>query len=200
MKKVTFYLICLLMIFSGLRIKAQISTQRFDPKQFVYWFYIKAESKIDKEHKRPVYVVRTLSKTPKSGTISVYEKDVWRNLQSGQQIVIGPFVDYETARRAIEAYDLAKLTKDRMEQGVKAFKEKEQTAEDFYWYFLKFSITQRTHSIVFDRTAAAVANGGLSDFLTVFLEGVTFEQLAVGPFATQIEAEESKRLNRLEEK
>jgi hypothetical protein len=201
MKKIFSYLIVGLYMLSGSELSAQgVFTQKFDPGQYVYWFFIRAESKFDKETKRPIYVVRTLSKMPKSGTISVYEKEVWKYLQGGQQLAVGPFLEFNDAKRAIAAYDLAKLPKEKMEEEVANFKDSTITVDEFYWYFLKFKIAQRTHKYILERTAAAVATGGLNEFLHVFLEGVTFEQLAMGPFSSQIEAEESKRLNRLEEK
>lgn len=201
MKKITFYILGMLYLLNNFEIAAQrVTKDGYDPNKYVYWFFIRAESKFDKETKRPVYVVRILSKTPKSGTLAVYEKEVWRYLQGGQQLAIGPFYDYNDARRAIAAYDLARLPKERMDEELGVFKDTYMTSDDYYWYFLKFRVAQRTGKFIFERTAARVDFGDINQFLQVFLEGVTFEQLAIGPFATQIEAEESKRLNRLEEK
>ncbi len=201
MKKLIIFCSIVIYGFSGQTISAQqITTQKFDPSQYVYWFYIRAESKFDKETKRPIYVVRTLSKSPKSGTVANYEEELWRYLLGGQQLAIGPFLDYNDAKRAIAVYDLAKLPKEKMDEEVANFKDTTNAADEYYWYFLKFQITKRTHKYIFERIPARVASGGLNEFLHVFLEGVTFQQLNIGPFSSQIEAEESKRLNRLEEK
>jgi hypothetical protein len=72
----------------------------------------------------------------------------------------------------------------------------------YYCYYLKFYITERTKILKLKRIPARTSVEGISlkDFLDQFLEGITMEMLAIGPFSTRPETEESKRLNRLEEK
>jgi hypothetical protein len=202
MKNVIYTIIALLLSTSGFKISAQVQTDKFDPSEYVYWFYLKAEKKLDKQMNRNVYIVRTLSKIPKYGAFSVYEKDTWRCLQGGQQLVIGPFRNYEVAKQAIAIYDLAKLSSEVREKEVKKLKDSSKIEDSYYCYYLKFDIAQRTHKYDLKRIPARTSVEGitLSDFLDQYLEGITMEMLAIGPFFSRPEAEESKRLNRLEEK
>jgi hypothetical protein len=200
MKRKIHYLIGLLLIFSNFGLSAQVTTEQFNAKAFVYWIYIRAEKKFDSELKRPIYVVRVLSKTPKSGTVDAFEKDLWKCRLAGQQLAVGPFLEYNDAKRAIAIYDIAKLPKEKMEKEIANFKDSTITKDEFYWYYVKFDITQRTHKYEFERIPARVAPGAIKEFVSVFTEGVTMEMLNFGPFPSQSEAEESKRLNRLEEK
>jgi len=198
MKK-TIAIIILALIFPTIKSIAQgVSVEKLDPDRFVFWFYIRAEIKLDKETKRPIYVIRTQSKTPKSGAVRKYEKDLWRNLGGGQQISIGPFLEYQDAVRAINMYDLARETNETMEEAIRTYRDS-TAASEYYWFFLKYKISPRKGSYLLERTAARVAYGDLKQFKQVLWEGLSFQQLAIGPFASQQEAEESKRLYRIEE-
>jgi hypothetical protein len=198
-------LVFLLVLFSLFynSIFAQVQTDKFDPSEFVYWFYLRAEKKMDKQIHSIVYQVRTLSKTPKYGTFAAYEKDTWRCMQAGQQLVIGPFRDYNVAKQSIQIYDLAKLTESLRDKEIKRLKDSSEMMEgSYYCYYLKFDISQRTHRYVLKRIPARIEVEGITinEFLETFTEGLVHEMLAIGPFFSKPEAEESKRLNRLEEK
>ncbi len=167
--------------------------------QYVFWFYIKADIKRDRMTKKPAYVVRILSKKPKSGTLAQFDKDLWRNLNAGHNLVVGPFLEYTDAKRAIKLYDLAKKTDETMDKEIANFKDTTASGE-YYWFFLKYRITARKHKFEFQHTPARVAAGNIPTFKQVLWEGLKFQQLAIGPFAQTIEAEESKRRYRIEEK
>jgi len=172
--------------------------QGFDPELYVHWFYIKAETKIDKELKTPVYVVRTLSQTPKSGKVTAFQKDVYRSVKGGQQLAIGPFTDFKYAVRALNMYDLARHTAATMNEELQNFQDT-SGIDEYYYYTLEFRLTERTRKYVMKRTAAAIATGSLLEFREALWEGLTQKKLITGPFQSQEEAEESKRLYRLEE-
>ncbi len=169
-----------------------------DPNLYVHWFYIKAETKIDRNLNAPVYVVRISSKNPKSGTMTAFQKDGYRSLINGQQLAIGPFLNYKEALRALSFYDLARHTEETMAVEIANYKDTTEFSEYFY-YYLEYRLTDRTHKYVFKRIPAAVASGSLAEFRQVLWEGLTQKKLCIGPFTTQEEAEESKRLYRLEE-
>jgi hypothetical protein len=180
----------------------QVVSEKFSPSEYVYWFYLRAESKIDKELNSIVYRVRTLSKTPKYGTFNAYQKDTWRCLQGGQQLVIGPFRELNVAKQSILIYDLAKLSDALRTKEIERLKDSsEMMASTCYFYYLKFSVSQRTHRFILKRVPAAINEEGMtiSDFMDGFLAGLTQEMLAIGPFFSKPEAEESKGQNRLEE-
>ncbi|MFN8255149.1 MAG: hypothetical protein U0W24_05635 [Bacteroidales bacterium] len=193
-------IITLFISFGWADLSAQDQTfvQKFDPELYVHWFYIKAETKIDKVLKTPVYVVRTLSQTPKSGKLSLFQKDVYRCLKGGQQIAVGPFTEYKDAQRALAMYDLARYTQATWEAEIQSFQD--TSGIDEYNYFtIEYRLTERTHKYVLKRTAAAVATGTLREFREALWEGLVQKKLFIGPFTMYEEAEESKRLYRLEE-
>ncbi len=169
-----------------------------DPNQYVFWITVNADIKINKETHKEAYVVRTARKKPKGGKHIAYEKFLYRSVLGGRQLPIGPFLEYDDAKRAAGMYNLARQTSETMEREIQNFKDS-TAANEYYWFFLKFSINKRTGRFELERTAARVASGDLKDFKQVLWEGIFFKQLAIGPFPTQIEAEESKRLYRLEE-
>jgi hypothetical protein len=203
MKNLALVLLPVLFIIFSFRLFAQVQTDKFDPKEKVYWFYLSSEIKTDKALNRDVYIARTTAKKPKYNTFSAYEKDVWKCLEGGHQIVVGPFRDFGAAKQAIEIYDLAKLPEKARGIETKKLVDSSKVSDaGYYCYYLKFYITDRTKTIKLKRIPARTSVEGISlnDFLDQFFEGVTMEMLAIGPFSTRLEAEESKRLNRLEEK
>jgi len=198
MKQAVIYLFTILFSLSWVGSSAQVTVDAMDPDQFVFWFYIRAEIKKNRITKKPSYVIRTMSRTPKSGTVTKFDKDLWRNLKGGQNLVVGPFIEFEDATRAINMYNLARHTDETMEKEIANFSDS-TAANEYFWFFLKYKISQRKRSYILERTAARVAFGDLRQFKQLLWEGLSFTQLAIGPFATQIEAEESKRRYRIEE-
>jgi hypothetical protein len=200
MRKTIFIIIGLLFCLSGFETKAQ---NQFDPNDYVYWFYLRTEKKLDRNLNQNVYLVRTLSKTPKYGTFAAYEKDTWRCLLGGQQMVIGPFRQFKVAKQALAIYDMAKLPEEQRKiQIAKLSEEIGLEHDEYFCYYLKYDVSKRTKKFVLRRVPARTSIDGitLDGFIDQFLEGLTFEMLAIGPFFDRPEAEESKRLNRLEEK
>ncbi len=201
MKKLSKYLLvviaCLLTFNSYSQGETGFSKENKD--RYVFWFYIKADIKRAKVTGVPVYSVRILSKKPKSGTLKKFERDLWRNLNGGQNLVIGPFTRYNDAVRAIGLYNLSRKSQEDMEKEIANYRDTTAGNDDFYWFFLKYSITPRKHKFVFERTPARVASGDIKTFKQVLWDGLTFQQLAIGPFAYPFEAEESKHRYRIEE-
>lgn len=198
MKKTKIIATIFLMLF-GVFIKAQnVEVVGMDPNMYVFWITVNAEIKISKETKKEAYVIRTARKKPKGGKHISYEKFLFRSVKGGRQLPIGPFLEYDDALRAAKMYNLAKHTSETMAAEIRNFKDS-TAANEYYWFFLKFEKRPRTGKFDLQRTAARVASGDLKDFKQVLWEGIFFKQLAVGPFPSQIEAEEAKRLYRLEE-
>ncbi len=176
-----------------------IETGDQNEEQYVFWFYVKADVKKDRVTRKPSYSVRILSKKPKSGTLRDFDKDLWRNLNGGQNLVIGPFLDHIDAARAIKMYNLARHTDESMAAEIANFSDSTATNGEYYWFFLKYRVTKRKHRFVFEHTPARVTGGDIKTFKQVLWEGLKFKQLAIGPFAQTMEAEESKRRYRIEE-
>lgn len=197
MKKLISIVLISLFLLNSSGLMAQISVEHFDKHQHVFWFYIKAEIKKDKELKRPVYKVRRASKDIKSGSIRKFEKEVWRNLTNGNQLTIGPFLELIDAQRANEMYDIGRKTNEQMEKEIAATVD--TTDNSYFWYVLQFTLSNRTRKYLIKRQSAHVAEGSLEDFRYFMWSVLSNQQLAIGPFTAHTEAEESKRLYRLED-
>lgn len=197
MKKLISKILISLFLLNITGLKAQIIVEHFDKDQHVFWFYVKAEIKKDRELKRPVYIVRRFGKDVKSGTISKFGKEVWRNLNNGNQLTIGPFLELVDAERANKSYDLARKTDEQMKKEIAGTVD--TTNNEYFWYLLQFTITKRTHRYQIKRQPAAVIPGTLIQFREMLWDVLKQKQLAIGPFTSQTEAEESKRLYRLED-
>lgn len=195
MRLVSLFLTSLFLITFSL--KSQTSPFDFDDDQHVYWFYIKADIKTDKEFKKPVYVVRRQGKSIKSGTFKKYREEVWHYIKAGNQLTIGPFLELGDAKRANETFNLAGKTNKQMENEIE--NTLDTTNNVYYWYILQFSKSDRTNRYIIERQPARVAEGSLEDFSYFLWDVLKQKQLAIGPFISKIEAEESKRIYRLEE-
>ncbi len=174
------------------------STVKNDPNRFVFWVTVNASIKISNETKKEVYVVKTARNKPGSGKIRKYQRFLHKSLIAGHSIPIGPFDNYDDALRAVDYYKLTKFNNETIKKSIDQMPDSIMN-DEYYWFFLKFSYSQRKKTIFLERTAARVASGNLGDFRTVLWEGLSFKQLAAGPFISQEEAEEAKRLYRLEE-
>ena len=168
-------------------------TVKKDPDLYVFWITVNASIKISKETRKEAYVIRTARKKPKGDKHIAYEEFLYKSLKGGRQIPIGPFWEYNDALRAAEMYNLAKHTTETMDEEIRNFHDS-TAINEYYWFFLKFKFSKRKKKILLERTAARVAFGDLKEFKQVLWEGIFFKQLAVGPFPTQEEAEEAKRL------
>ena len=95
-------------------------------------------------------------------------------------------------------YDLARHTDETMEKDIANFKDT-TAADEYFWFFLKYTISKRKKRYELARMPAAVSSGSLREFKQVLWEGLGFQNLNIGPFASHEEAEESKRRYRIEE-
>lgn len=197
MRKIVSSLVILILIVQFTNCRAQ-GRSKFDKDAYVFWFFIKAELKKDRVLKRPIYMVRRASKEIKSGTIRKYEKEVYKNINNGNQLAVGPFEQLEDATRANEMYNLARKTDEQME---KIIDETSDTlGENFFWYTLQFKVSDRTRKYLIVRQPARIAQyRTLKEFRFFLWSSLKSKQLAIGPFVSQMEAEESKRLYRLED-
>jgi len=175
-----------------------VTVEKMNPDQYVFWISVKAQMKISKETRKEVYDVRSNRKKPQDGTVRNYERYLFKSVKGGRHLPVGPFLEFDDAVRATDMYKLARHTSKSIEEEIRNFVDTSANFE-YYWFFLKFKIAPRTGKFILKRTAARVASGDLKDFKQVLWEGLFFKQLAIGPFTSQVEAEEAKRLYRLEE-
>ncbi|GEM_PF-1094340 len=184
------------------------ATSLKDPDREVYWFYVSLRIEEDKELHKTVYKF-TREKTIKYKSVKEYEKDLWMRLQKAEYVCIGPFDLWETAEQANYMYDLDREKRkqyvDSTQQAAvdsskipkkKPFKVYEG---EVFWFFVSIYRKERPKSFDFNHIPARVASGTMQDFDFALREGLTNKLLAIGPFWSQTEAEEAKRLLRIEE-
>lgn len=202
MKKVFIYLFTIIITLSFSNLAGAQTKVSMDPNQFVFWFLIRAEVKKDRITKKPSYVIRTLSKTPKSGTIRQFDKDLWRNLNAGQNLVIGPFYEFSDATQAIRLYNQVAKHKNQTAEGdgdeIPALPDSIGNKE-CYFFMLKFTKSKRKGNFELGRQPARVQPGNFDTFQYTLWSNLIIPQLLIGPFPSQEEAEESKRRYRIEE-
>lgn len=199
MKKVLL-LIMILFIAQTYYSKAQGNVEGLDAsKKYVFWFYIKAEIKMDRELHIPIYTVRRVGKEIKGGTLKKYNRDVWRNINGGNQLCVGPFSDLEDAKRANKCYNLGRKTDATMQKEIE--NTVDTTDNTYYWYPLEFEITKRTHRYVLSRIPAAAPSGDLKTFKEMLwlLLHQQDKKLLIGPFTSEEDAKISMLINRNEE-
>ncbi len=103
-------------------------------------------------------------------------------------LAIGPFKDKASAKLSADYYTNCN---DNFQQDNKNSK------DEFYWYQARIEKTKRKKILEFIRTASSEANGSLDEFKQVLCEGLLSRQLSIGPFPNQLDAEDSKFLNRI---
>jgi hypothetical protein len=185
MKKAIFTRFALLMILFPIKANEQyiligIANNQYkdtvpciDPSAKCYWFYV--SPKFDK--KSDIVKIRVLSKTPKSGSISVYEKDVWRNLQNGDQIVIGPFNSSKDAQNSILLYEIAFHQSDLT---IYSFE------NELYWFKLKLARTPKTRRLIFFEPNYEVFKGNSNEFILDLKNSIQENLLVIGPWIDKI--------------
>ena len=156
----------------------------------VYWFDISVRYEKVKGADFTKLNVRRYGTTIKYGNVEQFDKHLWNNLSAGKGIAVGPFNTYEEAKYANRFYDLKKAEQDSVILN---------DNNTYYWYLVKVKKYKRMNSLDFERIPARVASGKADFFFQTLKNSLTFDKVAIGPFTSYEEAEESKRLFRLEE-
>jgi len=175
--------------FTNSSIFAQEKVDYSDKNRDVFWFNINL--KIYKDQTLgDCYKVIRYGSTVSSGTLNDYDKKLWDGLNSGSKIAVGPFNSYEEAKIAVRFYDQKKSATDTVIQN---------NNQQYYYYLVKPSKSKRLKNWQFERMPAAVTSGNTNDFLELLKISLSQKKLVIGPFSSQLEAEESKRIFRLDE-
>ena len=160
-----------------------------DLSRTVYWFPIQLNTYKEKNTGIEKYKAKKLGSAIQYGSVNKYDKVLWNGLSNGSRILIGPFDEYENAEQSSKFYNLKTAATDTT---IKA-------GQTYYWYLVSISKAPRLKSWEFERMPAQVANGNKAFFLQTLEVSLSQKKLVIGPFTSQAEAEESKRLFRLEE-
>ena len=183
----TFFLIFLGIIFLSKSLFAQLPIDYDDPRRTVFWFEIGLKKISDPDLGDRYHLIRYGS-TIKHGSLMQYDEKLWAGIANGTKISIGPFNYYEDAKMANKFYDIKKAPSDTTIKN-----------STYFWYLIKLEKKPRLKSWELQRMPASVINGDKNHFFNVLTESLAQKTLAIGPFPSHLDAEESKRIFRLEE-
>lgn len=187
----TSFIIILIIIFN-IPIFSQeedVLTRYKDKSRRVYWFDLALKTKADPDTQLPQYYVYPTSKV-KYGSAEDFERYLWNNIAMGTYLSIGPFDTYQQAELSYKLYDPKVFNKDS---------NLVNTNTTYYYYIINLKKRTRLKSFDFERLPAAVAPGRPRDFVTLIQASIKLDRLVIGAFATMPEAENSKRVFRLQE-
>lgn len=172
------------------KVKAQVtSNDNIDQNRLVYWFYVSVREKEDSETGYVNYDLQLKGNKIQHGSQKDYDKTLWKYLGNGQKMAIGPFNEYDEAKKAILFYKI----QDEPHELDSTF-DKNQT---IFWFVLHVNRRPRSNSYQLIRKPGAIASGTYSDFDVFLKENLMMRVMTVGPFLYMPEAEEAKRIYRL---
>jgi len=162
------------------------STFRPGDDEVVYWFYLK----IRIEDRTNSFIVSGTSAGLDFGKILDFEKSLWDGL-SKRQIAIGPFYDKNEAMNAKRLYKPDKNKVKEMPEG--------EIPATVHWFAITFEQSPRLRIYVIKRNPAQVQSGTENRFIDVYFEQLPNKLLSIGPFYDYNQAEEAKRMYRMNE-
>jgi len=180
----------LLLIFLATNSYSQIPVNYNDDARRVYWFDITVKQIPDPNTKIPTYKIFRMGKQIHYGTAMQYDQYLWNGLSNGSKIAVGPFNSREQAERANILYDVNNSKTDSTLL---------TNNTTYYWYLVTLKQSKRLKSYQFERIPARVVSGTYSDFFSLMDVSLSVNKLIIGVFEDIPEAENSKRVFRLEE-
>ncbi len=171
--------------------KAQVTySDNMDENRLVYWFYVSVREKDDAETGYVSYDLQLKGNKIQHGSQKDYDKNLWKYLGNGQKMAIGPFNEYEEAKKGILFYKI----QEKPHELDTAVYDKNQT---IFWFVLHVNRRPRSKSYQLVRKPGAIASGTYHDFDVFLKENLMMRVMTVGPFNYMPEAEEAKRIYRL---
>ena len=183
-----------ILMFSGYifpnKVQAQVTfNDNIDENRLVYWFFVSVREKEDDETGYVSYDLQLKGNKIQHGSQKDYDKNLWKYLGNGQKMAIGPFNEYDEAKKALIFYKI----QDEPHEMDTTF-DKDQT---IFWFVLHVNRRSRSNSYQLVRKPGAIASGTYSDFDVFLKENLMMRVMTVGPFIYMPEAEEAKRIYRL---
>ncbi len=160
-----------------------------DENRRVYWFDVTIPKLREKETGLLINTVRTIGNV-RYGKAYEYDRYLWNGLSNGSHISIGPFNTREQAEKSRILYNFKIAENDSTIQNDNTI---------YYWYIVTIKKTKRLKSYDFERIPAQVAQGTLKEFIALQKASLPLDRLVIGAFKTAPDAENSKRVFRLEE-
>jgi hypothetical protein len=179
-----------IVLFFTFQFFAQPSINYGDDSRRVFWFDVGLNKIKDKETQIPLYQIVRQGTKIHYGTALEYDRYLWNGLSNGSKIAIGPFDTQKQAEFAVKLYDIKQAENDS---------EISNNNGSYFWYLVTIKKTQRLKSYNFERIPAQVNSGNAINFLDLMKVSLSMDKLVIGPFASAPEAENSKRVFRLEE-
>lgn len=159
-----------------------------DKDRHVFWFNVSLHEY--KQNGRKNLKVTKNGTRIFGGTLSEYDRYLWDGLSRGTRVAIGPFDTREGAEFAQRFYNTKNVKNDTVVQN------NNQTQ---YYYLVKPRRLKRLKAWEFENMPAAVVGGNPQSCIQLMEVSLPQKKLVIGPFPTKMEAEESKRIFRLEE-
>lgn len=152
----------------------------------VYWFFVRVRIDVRSNS----YKLAGTSRGLEYGYQIDFEKNLWEGL-SKRQIAVGPFLSREEALNSRRLYKTKKDKIKEMPEG--------EIPDDIHWFAITFDQSDRMRIFVIKRSPAAVQTGSVEQFINAFYEQLQYRLLQIGPFYYYEQAEDAKRLYRLNE-
>lgn len=177
-------------IFAADKSQAQISySDNLDENRLVYWFYVSVREVEDNNTGYVSYELRRKGGKVDHGTVKEYDRILWKYLGDGSKMAIGPFNDYNEAKKSFLFYKI----QDDPHELDSTFDENQQV----FWFVLHVNRRPRSNSYELIRKPGAIASGNYMDFEVFLKENLMMRVMTIGPFLYMPEAEEAKRIYRL---
>jgi hypothetical protein len=171
-------------------LNAQVSnSEKLDENRLVYWFYINVRDVEDSNTGMVSYGIQRKGTKIEHGTIKEYDRELWKFLGEGSKMAIGPFNDFDEAKKSFLLYNI----QDEPHEMDSTFNE----TQTVFWFILHVERRPRSGSYKLIRVPGAIASGYYREFESFVKEQLKTRVLAIGPFVYMPEAEESKRIYRL---
>ncbi|MBN2892964.1 MAG: hypothetical protein JXL97_13940 [Bacteroidales bacterium] len=157
-----------------------------DDDPVYYWYFVRV--RID--DRTNTFKLSGTSGGLDYGYLIDFEKNLWNGL-SKRQIAVGPFLSREEALNAKRLYKTSADKINEMPEG--------EIPDRIHWFAITFEQSPRLRIFVIRRAPGAVQTGTVDQFIAAFYEQLNVRLLSIGPFYYYEQAEEAKRLYRVNE-
>ncbi len=159
----------------------------------VFWFYISVREQTDRTTGMKSHIIRRLGTRVENGSMEEYKEDLWYNMGKGYKLAMGPFNEYLKAKEAMVFYE---ITNDSIPLPPNVdVSDKNRTV---YYFPVRIFKRERSGSLEFNSSAAAVASGNYEEFYSVIKLQLNFKAINIGPFWSLEEAEAAKSVYKLQ--
>jgi len=172
------------------KVKAQVGySDNLDENRLVYWFYVGVREFENSKTGYVSYKVKRKGNRVYHGSMKMYDRELWKNLGNGSKMAIGPFNDFDEAKRAYLFY--------KIQEEPRVLDSIYNMDQQVFWFILHVNRRPRSNSYQLVRKPGSIASGSYADFDNFLRDNLKMRIMTIGPFLYMPEAEESKRTYRL---